>query len=366
MHGPWRALRTVYLRPRPRNLTTPFVHFPGRSRLMSSGVSTHRHSGTLTSDEENDISELGAEFFGTYSVVLPPEPFVFGISHIPLRPIPAHIPRPPYVVTPSIHGDSTHAGGGSSSTSTSDGRIQLGSLGEQRLRRAASLAREVLEYAGTLVKVGTTTDALDAAVHDYVVSRSAYPSPLGYSGFPKSCCTSVNNVIVHGIPDDRPLEDGDIMNIDITVFLDGYHGDTSRTFLVGNVDEAGRDLVSATDEALEAGIAVCGPGKPLKVIGKAIHAVADKRGYSVSSQFTGHGIGEVFHRSPWILHHRNEEPGVMLPGHCFTIEPCLVQGFNPRSWIFPDGWTASTENCARSAQKEHMVLITEHGAEVIT
>jgi len=207
---------------------------------------------------------------------------------------------------------------------------------------------------------------LDAAIHEYVVTHSAYPSPLGYSGFPKSCCTSVNNVVVHGIPDDRPLEDGDIVNVDITVYLDGYHGDTSRTFLVGDVDEAGRDLVNATSEALEAGIAVCGPGEPFKSIGKAIHDVADQRGYSVSSQFTGHGIGKVFHRSPWILHHRNDEPGVMLPGHCFTIEPCLVQGNNPRSWIFPDGWTASTENCARSAQKEHMVLITEHGADVIT
>jgi len=176
----------------------------------------------------------------------------------------------------------------------------------------------------------------------------------------------VNNVLVHGIPDDRPLEDGDILNIDVTVYLNGYHGDTSRTFLVGDVDEEGRDLIGVTSEALEAGIAVCGPGKPFKAIGKAIHDFADKRGYSVSSQFTGHGIGEVFHRAPWILHHRNEEPGIMLPGHCFTIEPCLIQGSNPRGWIFPDGWTASTENCARSAQKEHMVLITEHAAEVIT
>jgi hypothetical protein len=151
MHGSWRALRAVYLRPRPRSLAAAsFFHLPGRSGLMRSGISTHQHSGTLTSDEEDDVSELGAGMFGAYSVILPPEPFVFGVSHIPLRPIPAHIPRPSYV-TPSIHGDSTHPGRGSSSTS--DGRVQLGSLGEQRLRRAASLAREVLEYAGTLVKV---------------------------------------------------------------------------------------------------------------------------------------------------------------------------------------------------------------------
>jgi len=305
-------------------------------------------------DEETDTSEMDAEDFGSYSVILPPEPYIFGVSHIPQRPIPSQIARPPYV---TAHGQPAPSG---------DGRIQLGSPAEWRLRRAAQLAREVLEYAGTLVKVGATTDALDAAVHEYVVSHSAYPSPLGYSGFPKSCCTSVNNVVVHGIPDARPLEDGDIVNIDITVYLDGYHGDTSRTFLVGDVDEAGRNLITATSEALEAGMAVCGPGKPFKSIGQAIHDIADRRGYCVSSQFTGHGIGEVFHRSPWILHHRNEEPGVMLLGHCFTIEPCLIQGSNPRSWIFPDGWTASTENCARSAQKEHMVLIMKHGAEVIT
>ena len=153
MHGSWRALPAVYLRPRPRSIaTTSFFHLPGRSRPIHSGASVS-HSGAITSDGENDISELGAEFFGTYSVILPPEPFVFGVSHIPLRPIPAHIPRPSYVVTPSIHGDSTHAGRGSSS-STGDGRVQLGSLEEQRLRRAASLAREVLKYAGTLVKVG--------------------------------------------------------------------------------------------------------------------------------------------------------------------------------------------------------------------
>ncbi|KAI9513227.1 methionyl aminopeptidase [Russula earlei] len=362
--GSWRALRAASLRPPLSTSSRP--HFAGHSGLvMRSDASTYRRHGTTrsrASDEENDISELDASFFGTYSVILPTEPFVFGVSHIPQRPVPSQIPRPPYA-TPSARGLSTPTGRGSSS---SDDLVRLGSSEERRLRRAARLAREVLEYAGTLVKVGSTTDALDAAVHDYIVTHSAYPSPLGYSGFPKSCCTSVNNVVVHGIPDDRPLEDGDIVNVDITVFLDGFHGDTSRTFLVGDVDELGRALVSATDEALDAGIAVCGPGKPLRSIGNAIHAVADKRGYSVSSQFSGHGIGEVFHRSPWILHHRNEEPGVMLPGHCFTIEPCLIQGFNPRSWIFPDGWTASTENCARSAQKEHMVLITEHGAEVIT
>ncbi|KAG5720470.1 hypothetical protein E4T56_gene4748, partial [Termitomyces sp. T112] len=164
----------------------------------------------------------------------------------------------------------------------------------------------------------------------------------------------------------RPLHDGDIINIDVTIYLNGYHGDTSQTFLVGNVDEQGRELVRLTNDALRAGIDACGPGRPFRNIGKAIHELTRNNNYSISTQFTGHGIGTVFHRPPWILHHLNDEPGVMLPGDCFTIEPSLIQGSNPRGWIFPDGWTASTENCARSAQAEHMVLITEHGAEVLT
>jgi len=210
-----------------------------------------------------------------------------------------------------------------------------------------------------------TTNEIDRAIHEYILSHNAYPSPLGYLGFPRSCSTSVNNVIVHGIPDDRPLEDGDIVNIDVTVYLHGYHGDTSRTFLVGNVDQQGRDLVYLTDRALKAGIAACGPRRPFKGIGQTIYDLLGEN-YSVSSQFSGHGIGKFFHTRPWILHHKNDEPGIMKPGHCFTIEPSLVQGRNPRGWIFPDGWTASTENCARSAQAEHMVLITNTGAEVLT
>jgi len=251
---------------------------------------------------------------------------------------------------------------------TGDGRITLGSPEEILLRKSASLAKDVLNFAEKLVKVGATTDTIDSAVHDYIVSRGAYPSPLLYSGFPKSCCTSVNNVITHGIPDDRPLEHGDIVNIDITVYLEGYHGDTSRTFLVGDVDEAGRKLVEVTNKALQLGIETCGPGRPFKEIGRAIHQYACKEAgdFCVSSTFTGHGIGTIFHRPPWIFHHKNDEPGLMLPGHCFTIEPCIIEGSDPSGWIFPDGWTASTENCARSAQAEHMVLITESGFDVLT
>ncbi|KAK0207102.1 methionyl aminopeptidase [Desarmillaria ectypa] len=298
--------------------------------------------------------------FGTYSVILPEEPFVFGVSHIAPRPVPPSIRVPPYI------------DGGHDVTPADDGIITLDGEEEARVRRAGALASKVREFAGSLVKVGVTTNAIDAAVHEYIVARGAYPSPLRYKGFPKSCCTSINNIIAHGIPDDRPLEDGDIINIDITVYLDEYHGDTSETFLVGDVDAEGRVLCAVTSGALKAGIAACGPGKPFKGIGQAIHYyVAGSRSqlgmdFCISQQFTGHGIGTAFHTKPWIFHSYNEEPGIMKPGHCFTIEPSIIQGTDPKGWLFPDGWTTSTENCARSAQAEHMILITESGADILT
>jgi methionyl aminopeptidase len=300
--------------------------------------------------------------FGAYSVLLSEEPFVFGVAHVIPRVVPPHIVRPPYAQGAAGAGKGKEKEG---ELEVEDPRVVLGSVDEVRLRAAAALARDVRELAGSLVKPGVTTLALDAAVHEAVVRAGAYPSPLHYAGFPRSCCTSVNNVIVHGIPDDRPLEDGDIVNVDVTVYRDGFHGDTSATFLVGAVDTPGRELVQVTHTLLDAGIAACAPGRPFTAIARAIAAALPAQ-YSISSQFTGHGIGRAFHRAPWIIHTPNEEPGVMRPGDCFTIEPCVVQGTDPRAWIFPDGWTASTENCARSAQAEHMVLITEDGAEVLT
>ncbi|KAF8076900.1 methionyl aminopeptidase [Lyophyllum atratum] len=330
-------------------------HNPRRTSLLY--LSRHRNTRL---HRNLSTEQVEPEDFGDYSIILPVEPFVFGVSHITPRSVPEHIPRPYYAI-PGYTAPKVPSPPGSE-------RITLGGEAETRLRDAANLAKRVRDYAGGLVQVGVTTDSLDASVHGYIIANSAYPSPLRYgsSPFPRSICTSVNNVIVHGIPDDRPLENGDIVNIDITVFLNGYHGDTSQTFLVGDVDEQGRELVRVTNEALQAGIKACGPGRPYKGIGKAIHELTRHTDYSISSQFTGHGIGTVFHRPPWILHHLNDEPGIMMPGDCFTIEPSLIQGSNPRGWIFPDGWTASTENCARSAQAEHMVLITEGGAEVLT
>ncbi|KAJ7157191.1 methionyl aminopeptidase [Mycena filopes] len=290
----------------------------------------------------------------SYSVILPEEPFVYGVSHIKPRTVPKPISRPHY------------AGGSPEVPQDVDGRVELGGDPERRLRAAAKLARNAREFAGTLVKPGITTNEIDAAVHEYIIAEKAYPSPLLYSGFPRSICTSVNNVLAHGIPDDRPLEDGDMVCIDVTVYLDGYHGDTAQTFLVGDVDEPGHQLAKITNDAVEAGISVCRPGQHFRAIGKAIHTLLYPSAFCVSPEFRGHGIGTIFHRKPWILHDLNEEPEVMLPGHCFTIEPCIIEGKTPTCWIFPDGWTASTEDCARSAQAEHMVLITNTGHEVLT
>ncbi|KAJ6541778.1 methionyl aminopeptidase [Mycena capillaripes] len=291
---------------------------------------------------------------GSYAVILPEEPFIFGVSHITPRSVPHHILRPEYA-------------GGPPNLQDVDGKVQLGGDAERCLRAAATLARNVREFAGTLVKVANvTTNEIDAAVHDYIIAHSAYPSPLLYSGFPRSCCTSVNNVLAHGIPNDRPLEDGDMVCIDVTVYLDGYHGDTAQTFLVGEVDKDGQELAKATNEALEAGINACGPGRHFSGIGKAIHDLIRDTKFSISPQFNGHGIGTTFHRKPWIIHDLNHEPEIMRPGHCFTVEPCIVGGKTPTCWIFPDGWTASTEDCARSAQAEHMVLVTDNGYEVLT
>ncbi|KIY49138.1 methionine aminopeptidase [Fistulina hepatica ATCC 64428] len=312
-----------------------------------------RHSSSSNPLKPNNpAAELST--FGSYSVILPPEPFVWGVSHIIPRSVPPGIPHPPY----------TQEGNECGRESPRGSQIKLGGREEARIREAAQLARSVRDFSGSMP--GVTTHDIDEAVHDFIVARGAYPSPLRYQGFPKSCCTSINNVAAHGIPDSRPLEEGDIINIDITVYLNGYHGDTSQTYLVGNVNAQGRELVELTNEALEAGIRVCGPGRPFKAIGGAIQGCLKGKNVCISSALTGHGIGTAFHKPPWIIHHRNDEPGVMQPGDCFTIEPCIIQGTDQSVWIFPDGWTISTENCARSAQAEHMVLITDQGYDVLT
>ncbi|WOO80831.1 methionine aminopeptidase [Vanrija pseudolonga] len=245
-------------------------------------------------------------------------------------------------------------------------RIQLGSRSEARVRKVASLAAEVLSEVGKLVKPGVTTAQLDAAAHKLILERKAYPAPLGYQHYPKSITTSVNNVIAHGIPDDRPLRPDDIVNVDLTLFHDGYHGDTSATFLLPEVDDKGRELVRLTEEALELAIAACKPGRPYSDIGKTIEEFTKKNGLGINNQFSGHGIGRRFHQPPWIIHYRNSEHGCMQPGDCFTIEPALTQGYRSRGTLWEDGWTVSTDSQARSAQFEHQVLITGDGVDVLT
>lgn len=235
----------------------------------------------------------------------------------------------------------------------------------ENMKKACKLARNILKEAGESLRVGVTTNEIDQLVYDLSLAHDAYPSPLNYRGFPKSVCTSVNNVICHGIPDDRPLSDGDIINIDVTVYLDGVHGDCSKTFLVGDVDDDGKRLVMVTEQCLEIGIQLCKPHTKFADIGEAIYEIAQASGFEVVGQFTGHGIGSYFHGPPDIYHVPNTYPGKMLPGMTFTIEPALSEGTD-EIVILEDGWTAVTCDNSRAAQCEHTVLITETGVEILT
>lgn len=234
-----------------------------------------------------------------------------------------------------------------------------------KMRAACKLAAQVLQAAGKLVKPGVSTDEIDRFVHQMVIDAGAYPSPLRYGEFPKSVCTSINEVVCHGIPDSRLLEDGDIVNIDVTVFLDGYHGDTSRMFASGNVNDESRNLMAATEQCLHAGIAVCGPGVPINQIGDACGKAARKSKMTPIEDFCGHGVGTVFHAGPVVMHVKNRERGKMEVGQTFTIEPILCTG-KPRFKTWSDKWTAVTVDGSRSAQYEHTILITPDGHEILT
>ncbi|KAG9450927.1 hypothetical protein H6P81_010892 [Aristolochia fimbriata] len=270
----------------------------------------------------------------------------------PRLPVPDHIMKPPYV-------------GSRQSPGVSKGPEVHDEKGKECMRASGRLAAQVLEYAGNLVKPGVKTDEIDKAVHQMIIDNGAYPSPLDYCGFPKSVCTSVNECICHGIPDSRELEDGDIINIDVTVYLNGYHGDTSATFFCGEVDEEAKKLAKVTKECLDKAISICAPGVELKRIGRTIHDHADKFGYGVVRQFVGHGVGRVFHAEPVVLHFRNNDGGRMVLGQTFTIEPMLTVGsIHPVMW--DDDWTVVTEDGSLSAQFEHTILITENGSEILT
>ncbi|XP_047486736.1 methionine aminopeptidase 1D, mitochondrial-like isoform X1 [Penaeus chinensis] len=233
------------------------------------------------------------------------------------------------------------------------------------MKESCRLARLVMNTVAENIKSGMTTDDIDILVHNKIIEYGAYPSPLNYRGFPKSVCTSVNNVACHGIPDDRKLIDGDIISVDITVFYKGYHGDCCETFIIGDVDEAGQHLVDAARKCRDEAIAICGPGVPFAAIGHKVEQVARREKVTVVPCFIGHGIGTYFHGPPDIYHCYNNYPGTMEEGMTFTVEPIVAQG-QEDVLILEDGWTAVMVDNGRAAQFEHTVLITESGHEILT
>jgi methionyl aminopeptidase len=269
-----------------------------------------------------------------------------------LRPVPAHIPRPEYVGKPAP-------------TPNTDPWTQPPEVIEA-MRVASRIAAQALAEGGKAVAPGVTTDEIDRVVHEFLLDHEAYPSTLGYRGFPKSCCTSLNEVICHGIPDSTVVEDGDIVNIDVTAFIGGVHGDTNATFLAGDVSEEDRLLVERTHEATMRGIRAVRPGRQLNVVGRVIESYAKRFGYGVVRDFTGHGIGRSFHSGLVVLHY--DEPGVstvLEPGMTFTIEPMITLGTIDYD-IWSDGWTVTTKDKQRTAQFEHTLVVTADGAEILT
>lgn len=268
------------------------------------------------------------------------------------RPVPDAIVRPDYVTSGRV------------STPRSPQIQDQESL--SRLRRACAIAAEVLVRTGEQVGVGVTTEELDRFAHDQYVRLGAYPSDLHYKGYTKSICTSVNGVICHGIPDSRPLEDGDIVNVDVTAYVDGMHGDTSATFTAGAVAPAVEGLIETTREATLRGIAAIRPFEPLQRIAHAIEPFAESRGYSVIREYGGHGIGATFHADPHVSHHIDRRDRfVVTPGMTFTVEPMLTSG-RPTFHQAADGWTEHADDSRPSAQFEHTVIVTDSGADILT
>jgi methionyl aminopeptidase len=289
---------------------------------------------------------------GSVAELPPPGPPVLPGLVSPRRTVPAGIGRPPYATT----GD---PGPSRSSVVRTPDEIV-------RMRKACQAAAIILVDAGQHVRPGISTDEIDRIVHDKTVELGGYPSPLGYRGFPKSVCTSVNEVICHGIPDSRRLADGDIVNIDVTIYLDGVHGDMSATFLVGDVDERSVALVRETRIAMEKGIDEVRAGRPINVIGRAIEQHAREHELGVVREFIGHGIGTEFHTALQIPHYYEPRARREIEvGMTFTVEPMLTIG-DPSLGIWEDDWTAVTLDGHRSAQFEHTLLVTEDGAERLT
>ena len=269
-----------------------------------------------------------------------------------MRSVPSHIAKPSYADTGNV-------------VRWNESPVKSPEIIE-RIRHAGQMAADILRLAGEYVKPGMTTDDIDVFVHDLTVERGAYPSPLNYHRYPKSVCTSLNEVICHGIPDSTIIEDGDIINLDVTCYVDGVHGDTNATFMIGDVSTEDRLLVKVTEECMWRGIEAVVPGRPLSDIGKAIEDHAKTHRMGVVRAFIGHGIGEQFHTDIQVLHYYDPRNNtIMKPGMVFTIEPMITLG----TWQFhmwDDDWTAVTADGKRTAQFEHTVLVTDTGVEVLT
>jgi methionyl aminopeptidase len=269
-----------------------------------------------------------------------------------MRPVPSQIARPEYV-------------GKRAPTPSQDPWVQSPEVIEL-MRVAAKIGAQALAAGGEVVAPGVSTDEVDRVVHEFLCDHRAYPSTLGYRGFPKSCCTSLNEVICHGIPDTTVIEDGDIVNIDVTAFIGGVHGDTNATFLAGEVSEEDRLLVERTREAMMRAIKAVRPGRPLNVVGRVIESYAKRFGYGVVRDFTGHGIGRSFHSGLVVLHYDAPEVDTVLEtGMTFTIEPMINLGTIDYD-IWDDGWTVVTKDRKRTAQFEHTILVTADGSEILT
>jgi len=270
----------------------------------------------------------------------------------PMRDVPLSIPRPEYAA--------------SGTPTRGSGRDVRTPEELERMRKSCAAAARILKAAGAMVKPGITTDEIDAFVHELTVKEGGYPSPLNYRGFPKSVCTSVNEVICHGIPDSRVLLDGDIVNLDVTIFLGGMHGDCNATYGVGTIDAESTRLIKVTHECLMKGIGVVRAGLPINVIGRAIETHAQANGFGVVRSYCGHGICDTFHTSLQIPHYFDpRSTTTMLPGMTFTIEPMITAGTHEeRHW--DDGWTVVTADLKRTAQFEHTIVVTDTGAEILT
>jgi methionyl aminopeptidase len=271
----------------------------------------------------------------------------------PPRTVPAYIQCPAYA-----------ASGGGEQESWLQAKLPPEEI--EQMRSTCRAARRVLDKGINTVRPGVTTDYLDAVVHEACIAEGGYPSPLNYNGFPKSVCTSVNEVICHGIPDDRPLENGDIVNIDVTIFLNGLHGDCSETVAVGRIDQASQNLLTVAYESMMRGIAAIKCNGLIRDIGRDIEKYAKKHACSVVRAYTGHGVGRHFHSKPTVPHFFNPNARTQIePGMIFTVEPMINMG----TWkhtVWKDGWTVVTADLQRSAQFEHTLLVTENGVEILT